>query len=100
MTPVYTLATWIVCPGKEEAFVEAWQELGRATLTLFPEAHGTLLRDREERNRFVSFGPWESFEQIEAWRGSQEFQESVARIREVLEAFEPRALDLVVEIRG
>ena len=57
---VYTLATWYVKPGREEEFVSAWDELADWMVETGYEWSGTLLRDRQERSRFVSFGPWPS----------------------------------------
>jgi hypothetical protein len=37
----------------------------------------TLLRDREQPHRFISFGPWDSLEQIAQWRSSVTFKEGV-----------------------
>jgi heme-degrading monooxygenase HmoA len=95
---VYTMGTWIVKPGREAEFVRRWEEMGVWTTGRFAGARGTLLRDREEPNRFVSFGPWKSAEQIGEWRSDPEFAEHVARIRETVEAFDPHTLDLVVEV--
>jgi quinol monooxygenase YgiN len=96
---VYTHGTWIVKPGREDEFVAAWRELGAWTLGRIPAAHGTLLRDREIPNRFVSFGPWESIEVIESWRADPEFQRRVGAMRELLESFEPWTMDPVAEVR-
>ena len=60
MARVFTHGTWIVKPGREEEFVEAWCEFADWTRMQIPGARGTLLRDREERNRFHGFGPWPS----------------------------------------
>ena len=65
---VYTLAVWTVLCGREDEFVALWRELAHWTLTRFPNAQGTLLRDRERPNHFVSFGPWENLEVIQEWR--------------------------------
>jgi quinol monooxygenase YgiN len=56
----------------------------------------TLLRDREQPNRFISFGPWESVEAIGAWRANPGFQERVSKMREMLEDFSPMTLDEVL----
>jgi quinol monooxygenase YgiN len=92
---VYTVGIWTVRPGREDEFVSLWRELADWTLREFPDAAGTLLRDRERPNRFVSYGPWDSVETIERWRATPEWQDVVARMREVLDAFEPGTYDLV-----
>ena len=95
---VYTHGTWTVTPGREDEFVRRWLELGDWTTENFPDARGTLLRDAEQSNRFVSFGPWPSAEHAERWRASPGFREHVDRIMETLESFEPLTLQLVAEV--
>lgn len=95
MVEVWTLVRWVAKPGKEEEFVAAWQDMADWTQTEFPEAQGTLLRDRDESNVFFSFGPWRDLEQAQAWRASDGFQQRVTRIRDLLDSFEPHLLDRV-----
>jgi heme-degrading monooxygenase HmoA len=95
----YTSGTWTVKPGREEEFIAAWQELADWTWREIPgTGWAKLLRDRESPNRFVSFGPWESLEAIESWRGHDGFGERVGPLRELLEAFEPRTLEQVAGV--
>ena len=56
---VYTVGIWITKPGQEDEFAGHWREKAEWTnREVSSEARGTLLQDREQRNRFVSFGPW------------------------------------------
>jgi heme-degrading monooxygenase HmoA len=98
MTEIYTVGIWTVKTGQEEEFVAAWRAMGEATIRELPAARGTLLRDVADPRRFVSFGPWESLEMVETWRASDAFQSGVARIREVLDAFEPGTYEVITEI--
>jgi quinol monooxygenase YgiN len=100
MTDIYTAGIWMVKPGREEEFIRLWQRLGERTLDDFPAASGTLLRDRERPHRFVSFGPWESIEQVEHWRSSPAFQDSVRELRDVLDSFEPGTFDVAIRMRA
>ncbi len=95
---VYTLGIWTVKAGREEDFVRAWRELADRTKSDFPDETATLLRDRDQANQFVSFGPWESLEQIEQWRDSNTFKQGVAKLRELLDEFSPRTMDLTAQI--
>jgi heme-degrading monooxygenase HmoA len=97
-TVVYTHGTWTVKPGSEDKFEAAWTALAEWTVGVYPGVHGTLLRDRDEPRRFVSVGPWPSAQSVQEWREHPEFQRRVAEIRGLLESFEPRTLDLVVEV--
>jgi hypothetical protein len=66
---LYTCGIWQVAPGSEEDFVSAWRDLAEWTVKHTPGAGAaTLVQDTGQPNRFVSFGPWESAEAIDAWR--------------------------------
>jgi heme-degrading monooxygenase HmoA len=95
---VYTLGVWKVQPGKEDEFVEAWHSFGQWTVESGFESHGTLLRDRADPSRFVSFGPWRSVEDAERWRSHPEFVRHLARIESTLESFEPSTFDIVLSV--
>ncbi len=95
MGEVWTHGTWTVTPGRESDFVRAWEALGDWTVSAFPAARGTLARDLERPNVFLSFGPWPDRETAARWRGSEEFQIHLAAIRETLEHFEPLLLEQV-----
>jgi len=95
----YTLGNWVAKPGREEEFVAAWQELADWTRGEFGErSSAKLLRDMADPRRFVSFGPWDSLEAIDAWRALPGFKEGVSRIREFLESFEPVTLEVVAAV--
>jgi heme-degrading monooxygenase HmoA len=90
MDELYTCGTWTVIAGHEDEFIAAWQDMAQWTREHISGARwATLLQDSEQANRFLSFGPWESAEAIEAWRASEGFQVRVARLRPLLESFEP-----------
>jgi heme-degrading monooxygenase HmoA len=93
---IYTSGDWMVKPGREEEFIEAWHDLAEWTATeIAPGAPAMLLRDRDEPARFRSFGPWDSDEQVAAWRQSEGFLARIGRIRELLDRFEAHTLDVV-----
>jgi heme-degrading monooxygenase HmoA len=93
MAKVFTLGRWIVVPGREDDFVLAWTELASRASGLAGSYPPTLLRDRERPNVFVTFGAFDSVEDVERFRASEDFAEGVARIRPMLESFEPATLD-------
>lgn len=95
---VYTLGIWLVHPGRENDFVQAWRDLARKTQEDFPNAKAVLMHDRDVRNRFISTGPWESLEQIEQWRASAMYEQMFQPLRELLEHFEARTLDEAASI--
>ena len=95
---VYTSISWKVRPGNEDAFVNAWKNLAARTIADFPGATATLLRDRDDPTLFISYGPWESIDQIEQWRVSETFQNGAGEIRPLLAEFTVRTLDSVASV--
>ena len=91
----YTSTTWIVKPGEEDEFVSRWTAFAEWSAGQGLAAPAMLLRDVDEPNRFVSFGPWESLQMIWRWRGLTGFQERVALLNDVIVSFEPRTLESV-----
>ena len=95
----YTYGIWQVKPGRADEFVAAWAELAEWTTENVSGARwAKLLRDTQDENRFITFGPWESLDAIAAWRELDGFRERVGRLRELLESFEPFTLEPVVEV--
>jgi heme-degrading monooxygenase HmoA len=96
MARVWTHGVWTVEPGREDDFVAAWTAMAReAAESLEPPELPWLLRDRDRPNVFISFGPWESDEQVDAFRGSGAFASGRQRMRDLLESFEASTLDEV-----
>jgi heme-degrading monooxygenase HmoA len=99
MARAYSSGVWITKPGREADFIAAWQEFAEWSLrTIGGAPWATLLQDHERLNRFVSFGPWDSLERIDAWRAHPGFAERFGRIRELIESLEPSTLEAVVEV--
>jgi heme-degrading monooxygenase HmoA len=99
MSRPYTLGNWVAKPGREEEFVSAWRELATwTTREIGGNPSAKLLRDVTDSRRFVSIGPWDSLEAIDAWRALPEFRERVSALREFLESFEPLTLELLAEV--
>ena len=96
----YTHTTWRVKEGSEEEFVSRWQEWAEWSHREGLDAPAQLLRDVENPQTFVSFGPWQSLAAVRSWRGADGYHERVARLREVVETFEPRTLEVVVRSRS
>lgn len=95
---LYTVGVWTVKAGHEQAFIQAWQAMAQWTTSVFVQAHGRLLRDRDQPGRFISFGPWPDEATIAAWRASPEFAAHIGTLREHLDEFAPATCELVSEV--
>src|SRR4051812_47988193 len=93
----FTHTTWHIKPGMEEEFMRRWDDWVDWSHREGFHARATLLRDVESPTTFVSFGPWESLAAVKSWRGLPGYHERVARLREVVESFEPRTVEQVSE---
>ena len=79
MAETYTNGIWLVKEGEEDDFVSAWRDFASWGHTWPGCGTLRLTRDHYEPNRFMSFGPWESFEAQQAWKDSPEFKADHAR---------------------
>jgi heme-degrading monooxygenase HmoA len=87
---VYTLGIWLVKPGFEASFKQAWSEFAEWSKSNSQGAmSAVLLQDTTNPRRFVSAGPWRSEQDIAEWRASDGFAQALARIKPMLESFEP-----------
>lgn len=99
MGTLYTSGNWVAKPGKELEFIATWRELAEWTKReIRGSGQAMLLRDRTDRRRFLSFGPWESLGAIDVWRAHPGFVQRVTKLRELLETLEPRTLEVVAEV--
>jgi heme-degrading monooxygenase HmoA len=92
---IYTTGSWKPNEGSEEAFVAAWSEFA-AWASGRPGA-GTLrlVRDLHDAGRFVSFGGWESLDDVRSWKSSPEFRERMAQVLQHVDDFQPTELEVV-----
>ena len=90
----YTHTTWRVKPGREDEFIRRWNDWAEWSHRQGLDAPALLLRDMESPETFVSFGQWASAAAVRNWRALEGYQERVARLREVVERFEPRTLEV------
>jgi heme-degrading monooxygenase HmoA len=98
MAKTYTHGTWLVKAGEEDEFVAAWRDFVSWARTWPGSPTFQLVRDHYEPNRFMSFGPWESFEAQQAWKDSPEFKERIGRVKQHTEEFTPSVFDHVTAV--
>jgi quinol monooxygenase YgiN len=93
---LYTFGIWTVHPGKEPEFKRLWDAFARWSSQHQPGAgDARLVQDLEIPNRFISYGPWASTENILAWRATPEFKEFAAQAQEICADFQPGRYKLV-----
>jgi heme-degrading monooxygenase HmoA len=96
MSEIWTHGRWKVKTGREQEFERAWRELAEWSLQEFEGARGArLVRDRDEPNRYYSFGTWDSPETVARWRDHRGFAEGIERIQEFIEELEPVTAEAV-----
>lgn len=90
---IYTLGSWTVRPGKENAFINEWTKFAQWTSrNIQGSEKGYLLQDEKNPLRFISFGSWMDSDTIQKWRGSNEFKGFAAIIKELCSDFQPNTL--------
>ena len=93
---LYTCGSWFVKPGMEQSFIEAWQAFADWTSRAQPGAgSGILLQAEDDSQKFISFGPWDTAEHITDWRSKQEFQDFIAKARELCQEMKPQTMKVV-----
>ena len=95
MSEMITTGTWFVEEANQARFLDAWTAF--AVWASSMDGAGTLRlgRDGRDPNRFVSFGPWDSADQVHAWKSNPEFRERMAQVLQYVDEFSPTELDVV-----
>ena len=86
---------WVVAEERQSAFIEAWSVFAMWASNQAGAATLRLGRDTTDPTRFVSFGPWESADQVRAWKRHAELRDRIARVQQLVDSFHPSELDLV-----
>ena len=98
MPETYTHGVWVVKEGEEDDFVAAWRDF----VSWGSESDGSgtfrLVRDVDDPSRFMSFAPWESFEAQQAWKGTDEWRERMARVQQHVAHFTPSVWEFVTDV--
>jgi len=95
MSEMITTGTWFVAEARQAGFLNAWSAFAGWASSM--DGAGTLRlgRDGRDSNHFVSFGPWDSADQVHAWKSSPEFRERMAQVLQYVDEFSPTELDVV-----
>jgi quinol monooxygenase YgiN len=97
MAHIWTHGTYRVKPGCADDFVRGWQELARQAVDEFGVAPPTILRDREDRSLYITFGVWDSLETLERFRSSPLVAKRASALDDLLDSAETRVLEAVAQ---
>ena len=99
-TGVYTSGTWRTNADSEDAFLAAWEQFAGWASSMPGAGRLRLVRGISDPGLFVSFGDWDSIEQVRSWKRSPAFRERMARVLQHVDSFEPLELELVATADG
>lgn len=95
MREYVTHTAWRVKPGREAEFVRAWEEWAEWSRGEGLVEEPRLLRDTDDPGLYISFGNWVELGTIHTWRALPGYEERVARLRELVDSFDPRSLEVL-----
>lgn len=95
---VYSSGAWTVKEGEGEQFVEAWTEFARWLGTMPGAGTARLTQDLEEPAHYLSFAPWESVDEMHAWKSDPEFKDRMAEVQKHVSDFKPSEMEQVAEV--
>jgi heme-degrading monooxygenase HmoA len=84
----YASGNWHVNAGSENEFIARWQTfITESAKTAEGFGSARLLRDGDDRRRFLSFSDWADAASREAWKSSPAFKKGLAACRELCDEF-------------
>ncbi|RPJ79631.1 MAG: antibiotic biosynthesis monooxygenase [Alphaproteobacteria bacterium] len=96
---VYSVGFWTVKTGKEEAFLKTWTDFANWTLhNQTGSLNVVMLQDSEQKNRFISFGPWENLDSLQAWRQRPEFKAAFLKFKKLCDEIKLNTMKSVINI--
>ena len=98
MAEVYSSGSWKAKAGEEAEFEAAWADFARWMSAMPGAGIARLTRDLSEPERYLSFAPWESIEQMHAWKADPGFRENMGRVQAHVAEFTPSEMELVAEV--
>src|SRR5262245_17913393 len=98
MSEVYSSGHWKVKDGEDEAFVAAWKDFAGWLKEMPGSGTARLTKDLDSPGHYLSFAPWESRDQMDAWKSSPEFAERMGKVQAHVAEFKPSELELAAEV--
>jgi heme-degrading monooxygenase HmoA len=98
MSELVTTGIWLVKPGEEVAFTEAWTRFATWAATMPGAQTLRLGRDTADASKFISFAPWIDAASVRAWKSQPEFRERIGQVQRHVTGFQPIELDAVATV--
>jgi heme-degrading monooxygenase HmoA len=96
---VYSAGIWSVKTGKEEEFLKTWTGFAKWTIKNQQGSRSVImLQNTEQKNLFISVGPWDNLESLQEWRQRPEFQAAFTKLRELCDEIKPNTMKKVASI--
>ncbi len=93
------MGIWTIEAGKEPEFVDSSTEYAKWVNDHQKGSMGVeLARDVDNPNRFVTFGPWASLDDVSNWRNTPEFKDFFRKAGELSDDMEPITLEIIASI--
>jgi heme-degrading monooxygenase HmoA len=97
---VKTVLSMVVRPGCEPVFESAWATLA-PSISCYPGNLGqALMRDAQERRRYVIVSDWSSFEALRAFETSDERRRLSTALDPLRESADKNVFDVIADIVG
>jgi heme-degrading monooxygenase HmoA len=86
--------------GKEQEFIQEWQKAAQWTMGQynFTGVGARLYQDTEDPQRYISYGEWNSLNDIKAWSQRPEYQGMMDKLRDLCDHMERRVLKLAFDM--
>jgi heme-degrading monooxygenase HmoA len=95
----YTSGDWLVLKGREQDFIDCWEEFAQWSKQNVPDSGSiTLFQASNNPRHFISFAAWDNVESIENWRQKPEFSNKLRACSELCDDFKASNLTLRVNV--
>ncbi|HIH73986.1 MAG TPA: antibiotic biosynthesis monooxygenase [Methanosarcina sp.] len=96
---IYSAGIWSVKAGREEEFLKTWTDFANWTIKNQKGSRSVImLQNLEQKNLFMSFGPWDNLESLQEWRQRPEFQTAFTKLKELCDEIKPNTMRSVANI--
>ncbi len=96
----FSVGIWLVKPGKENDFIAAWGDFAKMIFNRNIGADEVyLLQDIQQPRRFITSGPWENIQRIEAWRQLPEFKEFFIKAKDMCDEITPLTMKPIIHLK-